>query len=436
MTTSISASQSSSISSLLVHSPILLSTSLSGPISVTSNATQFNSSLLLSLNKTVTFDPYNPPTWPIEVEGPAASCYTAIWNWHFSSSSLALMSGYISLSTHSTWITYGSTVSIASMYQHDVTTLCDGHPRAIGPVAFTPSYVSLADNRTVIITKSSFPYSSMPCQIVASDCKSLWSSYSRVAPDQADYHLPPPCATTGTLDLGGSICRAWTWGLLGEYAQLIYWPIRYTNASSQDKSAQGFCANDTIPATTYKTPITAPGTRTGDGPNTFVTAGVTITSPDVGIYISNLRAWPDCGTSVDTVLTIPASELRSIVKAPWLGIPRRFDLNDLNWVCEDRENPNAPWTTQFTQDSRCYQDVPATAYFSVLDKWDQWASALAANETRAQKYYIMNDYNPAIDFVQQNISISDIRSVFGPRAYWAFAGMIFLALKCSVSDFR
>lgn len=208
-------------------------------------------------------------------------------------------------------------------------------------------------------------------------------------------------------------------------AQLIYWPVRYAN-SSKNESSYGFCDNDNSPGVTkYPVPVTASQPRTGDGPNTFVTAGVTITSPDVGIFLSNMYVRPGCGTTINkTVITMPGSMLSSGRGRGVLQVAHPFNLNDLNWVCEDPAHPNATWTTQDTVGTgRCYQDVSAVAYWSAAERYDHYTATWYFNKTLAQKLPMLQDYQPIVDLFGQKVATDMLASVFGGPAGWNIAGM-------------
>ncbi|KAG9605836.1 hypothetical protein KCU77_g584, partial [Aureobasidium melanogenum] len=102
--------------------------------------------------------------------------------------------------------------------------------------------------------------------------------------------------------------------------------------------------------------------RTGDGPNTFVTGGVTITSPSVGIYLASVSRADGCYTTLaSTVVVVPPSEVWSArgVRALYQSEP--FQYQDLNYKCQPA-NSSVYWI-QNEPGNDCYQQVPAVAYF-------------------------------------------------------------------------
>ncbi|KAG9943344.1 hypothetical protein KCU85_g8765, partial [Aureobasidium melanogenum] len=141
-------------------------------------------------------------------------------------------------------------------------------------------------------------------------------------------------------------------------AQLLYWPVRTIDGS-------GNLCNSSVQ--TQGLP------RTGDGPNTFVTGGVTITSPSVGIYMASVSRADGCYTTLaSTVVVVPPSEVLSARGARALYDHEPFQYQDLNYHCQPA-NSSDSWI-QDEPGNDCYQQVPAAAYFSGESafNWDEY----------------------------------------------------------------
>ncbi|KAH0364867.1 hypothetical protein KCU65_g6486, partial [Aureobasidium melanogenum] len=113
--------------------------------------------------------------------------------------------------------------------------------------------------------------------------------------------------------------------------------------------------------------------RTGDGPNTFVTGGVTITSPSVGIYMASVSRADGCYTTLaSTIVVVPPSEVLSARGARALYDHEPFQYQDLNYHCQPA-NSSDFWI-QDEPGNDCYQQVPAAAYFSGESafNWDEY----------------------------------------------------------------
>ncbi|UJO19778.1 uncharacterized protein CLAFUR5_10280 [Fulvia fulva] len=272
------------------------------------------------------------------------------------------------------------TTSIASL-----TTLCDGHPRVVGSTIRTEGP---STNLTNVYTNTNvYPqstgYKPPPCSIGPNDCALLYSSwtrrYSQVS-TQSGFAglLNPPCTTSTpsmsySTNSAGKECN--NCQVAGSKARLLYWPITTVPGS-------GNLCN--------KTAITIPGTRTADGPNTFVTAGVTITSPTIGVSIASLSRVDGCGSTIaTTIIPVNPEEISSVRgnRAMFTHMP--FNFADLNWHCPDGE--------YVTDDGHhnCYQEVPAAAYFEGTSNW-VGLDAMNVDWRTQKNLTIWNDYHPQL----------------------------------------
>ncbi|KAK6000560.1 hypothetical protein QM012_003806 [Aureobasidium pullulans] len=205
-----------------------------------------------------------------------------------------------------------------------------------------------------------YPTPQAPCTISEDDCQALYEKNSSLV--YASYN--PICNISSTssssltyaTDSAGHTCSQCY--LRASSARLLYWPVR-TIAGSGD-----ICGSS---IQTQGLP------RTGDGPNTFVTDGVTITSPSVGIYLASVSRADRCYTTLaSTIVVVPPSEVLSARGARALYDHQPFQYQDLNYKCQPA-NSSEYWIQDEPGDD-CYQQVPAVAYFSgesAFD-WDEY----------------------------------------------------------------
>ncbi|EME41929.1 hypothetical protein DOTSEDRAFT_74090 [Dothistroma septosporum NZE10] len=291
------------------------------------------------------------------------------------------------------------TTSIASL-----TTLCDGHPRVVGPKIRTqgpPTNITSVYTNTNIYAQST-GFVQPPCSIGPQDCQLLWSSWTsayQTATTAAGFAglLSPPCTTSRqsfsySTNLAGRTCDNCL--VAGSKARLLYWPITTIPGS-------GDLCN--------RTAITIPGTPTADGPNTFVTAGVTITSPTVAVSIAGLSRVDGCGTTIaTTILPVNPEEVQSVRGNRALFNHLPFNFADLNWRCPDGE-----YLTD-TGHHNCYQEVPAAAYFDGTENW-VGLDAMGVNWQTQKNLTIWNDYHPQL--LPPKTMSDEIQSIWGNNCY-------------------
>jgi hypothetical protein len=170
---------------------------------------------------------------------------------------------------------------------------------------------------------------------------------------------------------------------------------------------------------------TIPGTRTGEGPNTFVTGTLTITSPTVGMVLRTISRNGGCGPTIDsTIITLPPEAVSSQRGARVLFQHHQFNFADLNWVCPSGNDGN--YVTQHISTSPdCYQDVQALAYFSYAGRWDSF-TALATSYVNGsasfataavQSLVIMNDFFPQV-LPDTQLMASWATSIWGEGVLW------------------
>lgn len=258
-------------------------------------------------------------------------------------------------------VSIGTTVSTFSQSYVTVTetsflntytyTLCDGYPRigvsgsktqASTITTASPIYNETTIVNTIYSTRS--PPCTVPSSVYKSYCTELVESYnsslSVFATNTAA--LEPPFMTQCADSLYGGIIaegddpnHADCYLDLGG-GQLYYWPI---------ETRGSFCNQTTIAAT-----------PTGDGPNTVVVAGQTITSPSVAISFSSMDYIYTSGTqsiysTLTTFLIFPPDQVSS--QCGYHGgfsSPLPFNYGDLNtpvpysaWYCANNgayEDPN------------------------------------------------------------------------------------------------
>ena len=352
----------------------------------------------------------------------ASSCQSALWNWKHSSESYGFSHESPTAVPYTIDWPVSVTYNISDVSASRVITLCDGQPRAVGAASIAKS-TRLATTETYYTTTIEVPGSyptPMPCSIGPSDCANLWSTFAsitkNIAYDNTD--VPePPCATSGTIvpfvtdicsvlpnEQGGDLPAPW---VVAQAARLLYWPVRTVNGTDY------LCSRST------DLPQTVPGTRTGSGPNVFVTGNLTITSPTVGISFSGLSRIDGCGPTIDhTIFTAAPGQVSSVrgARAEFDILP--FNYADLNWNCQVSDNSSS-FTIQNTQGPNCYQDVQAAAYFESNPRFDElddvWAG-FSPNLT------MVNDYLPTI---VPPLLVSDlITSLWGKSAFWFVDGML------------
>ncbi|GAB7362057.1 hypothetical protein MBLNU230_g2091t1 [Neophaeotheca triangularis] len=257
-------------------------------------------------------------------------------------------------------------------------TLCDGHPRVVGSVE-TSVGEPVTSTTTWYNTNTNFEWATSytkppPCSILPDDCISLWSTWSikssSVANTVSVYVVPeePPCANpttsltfTYSTNSAGRNCDNCM--IVASTARLLYWPVT-TAQGSYD-----LCEN--------RAP-TVPATRTQTGPNTFVTHGLTITSPTVAISFGMLSRADGCGpTMTSTVVPVNPDEVSSVRGYRVFFTHMPFNYADLNMECIGNS----------TDPDNCFTAVPAAAYFGGLNR-------NAGLEGDFEGLTVYNDYKP------------------------------------------
>lgn len=291
----------------------------------------------------------------------ASSCQSALWAWKESSSSYGISHTSYSLTTVPVFTATGPSVAASS-----VITLCDGYSRAVGSASYiTPARNSLLMTETLPVYASYT--TTMPCSINPSDCANLYSSYSTLVSSLMGVNTTisaPPCATNGnnTVPFTSTSCSyGGVVGVKGSSVRLLYWPVRTADNSSY------FCSQAKYSATAAS-PLTIPQSRTGSGPNTFVTGTLTITSPTVALSYGGLSRIDGCGTTIDhTIITMRPEELSSVRGGRSLYDLRPFNYGDMNWMCAEPGN-SSHFNVQDVEGPNCYQNVPAQAYWNAAQQ--------------------------------------------------------------------
>ena len=331
----------------------------------------------------------------------AESCQAALRSWSSSSSSYGREHGTRSTSYFSSSMTIRSII-LGSTQVTSLITLCDGHPRVVGQISTgseeTSVYATTWTNTNPTFIFASYP-TPAPCSINPEDCILLYSSWT------SHYHamtkgphfgglLDPPCTTktssySYSTNSNGEVCN--NCQVIGSKIRLLYWPVT-TKAGSGNLCSM---AAETLTAK-----------PSGNGPNTFVTQDITITSPTVAVSIGGLSRVDQCGTTVqDTIIPVLPADVSSVEGARALFTHRPFNFANLNYRC--MSNPGAIYITTSGRDD-CYQEVPASAYFygyANAAGADWWSPEAFANST------IWNNYQPQV--LPPNTLTAAIQSLWG-----------------------
>lgn len=302
----------------------------------------------------------------------AAECAQTLASWHSSFTSWSLIHNLSFVSTETETLPAGTVVTVPYFSATSLTTLCDGHPRVVGSAASTWTTSTLGSphsNTTSQYPVTSFRYNvppyptPQPCSIPEDECQALYNqnasmvfvSYSSIC------NLTSISTTThtyATASTGGlcSLCY-----LRAKSARLLYWPVRTVEGSDNICSGSVQTVGLLV---------------TGDGPNTFVTDGITITSPSVGISFASVSRVDGCFTTLEsTVIVVPASEVMSARSARALYDHEPFRYQDLNYKCQPA-NSSTSWI-QDEPGNDCFQQVPAAAYFigESAFAWDEYCKS-------------------------------------------------------------
>ncbi|KAK6442320.1 hypothetical protein LTR95_001452 [Oleoguttula sp. CCFEE 5521] len=330
----------------------------------------------------------------------ASSCDSALSVWNSNSLSWRWASGQRETSTFASAITYGSeapgTTKVTS-----VITLCDGYPRVVGRTTAKAGHTYLkTDSWTNTITATLQPeatYPPQPCSIQPDDCVALSSAFDsslsaagfldRGAPLCTVTSVPAVSYSTGSAGRECNNCM-----IVASTARLMYWPITTVEGS-------GDLCNKT--ASTI--------TPTPTAPRSFVTDGITITSPSVAISFGHMSRADGCGRTINaTIVPVNPSEVTSVRGFRALFTHHRFNFADLNYHCFSTNSTN--YTIADGAGDDCYQQVPAAAYFGGLNNavvYDQYVFRTMSQYQST----IWGDYQPQI--LPPQTMTSAIRRIWG-----------------------
>ncbi|KAK6437241.1 hypothetical protein LTR95_006571 [Oleoguttula sp. CCFEE 5521] len=332
----------------------------------------------------------------------ASSCDSALSVWTSNSVSWRWASGQRETSTLASAITYDleapGTTRVTS-----VITLCDGYPRVVGRTTAKAGHTyTKTDSWTNTITATLQPeatYLPPPCSIQPDDCAALSSAWdsSLSAAGFLDSG-PPMCTVTPTTSISystGSAGRTCdNCMIVASTARLLYWPVTTVEGSGDlcNKSA----------STITPAPVTT-------APNSFVTNGMTITSPSVAISFGHMSRVDGCGGTINaTIVPVNPSEVTSVRGFRALFQHYRFNFADLNYHCFSTNSTN--YTIADGGGDDCYQQVPAAAYFGGLNNavvYDQYVFRTMSQYQST----IWGDYQPQI--LPPQTMTSAIRSIWG-----------------------
>jgi len=260
----------------------------------------------------------------------ARSCNSASISWSVANASWytahSPTSGCSSFYTPTTFT--GSSSDINPEY----TTLCDGHARLPEDYEW-PTYTNVT---SVLDTTRCPPMPSIPtfteptpkCSVPAKYCTQFWSEFATKGGwmyANTD-NPPPPCSTSSGFYPGCEKCYISAYEL-----QLFYWPVTTTGGNS--------C---------YQDGTTVTAKPTGDGPNTRVVDGFTMTSPSVYLAFQNIAASAanmSCGPDItSTTIAMDPTDVYSLSRAPVTcfntvapgcsldaSATTRVNFGDLNW---------------------------------------------------------------------------------------------------------
>jgi len=338
----------------------------------------------------------------------ASSCASALETWSSSSFDWQWKNAQITTSTFSSGFTeelqLPGTTKVTSLL-----TLCDGHPRVVGYTSVsTPglSTSTVAWTNTITETNPNFAYPTPPpCSIQPDDCKTLSSSYNVWLSSQLKKYgmatgAGPLCTVTPSSSYSystntrGQTCDNCL--IAASTARVMFWPV--TTASG------GNLCNNT--ASTITASPTGP-------PNSFVTEGITITSPTVAVSLGFMSRVDGCGTTINhTIIPVHPDQVSSVRGYRALFSHHRFNFADLNYWCGDTNTTNA--TIAEGQGDSCYQQVPAAAYFGGLNNAVVYAQAPFRNMSKADMT-IWDDYQPQL--LPPQTMTEAIASLWGDNCY-------------------
>lgn len=338
----------------------------------------------------------------------ASSCASALETWSSSSFDWQWNNAQVTTTTFSSGFTevlnLPGTTKVTSLV-----TLCDGHPRVVGYTSVSTQGLStstVAWTNTITETDPNFAYPTPPpCSIQPDDCKTLSSSYNVWLSSQLKKYgmatgAGPMCTVTPSSSYSySSNSRGQTCDnclIAASTARVMFWPV--TTASG------GNLCNNT--ASTITASPTGP-------PNSFVTEGITITSPSVAVSIGYMSRVDGCGVTINhTIIPVHPDQVSTVRGYRALFSHHRFNFADLNYWCGDTNTTNA--TIAEGQGDSCYQQVPAAAYFGGLNNAVVYAQAPFRNMSKADMT-IWDDYQPQL--LPPETMTEAISSIWGPNCY-------------------
>ncbi|KAK5136891.1 hypothetical protein LTR08_001813 [Meristemomyces frigidus] len=215
------------------------------------------------------------------------------------------------------------------------------------------------------------------CTIPPKICRARYSTWLTTAtvPYFTDCPISTAWVPKTTISTGpsGSVCTRCT--ILADKVKLLYWPI-----TTEGRAETNLC----LPATDV---TTIPGTRTGKGPNTFVTDNVTITSPSVGVWMTNVGRQDGCGPTIkETIVIADPTDVSSVDDYHVFASPVPINYANLNTACVGNRS------------DQCFTLVPSDAYWRGEVKDAQYEFEHMAPEywDATRTLTISNDYRPYI----------------------------------------
>lgn len=203
--------------------------------------------------------------------------------------------------------------SYSDTHTGQVTTLCDGIPRALGPrESVTEYFPGTGPCSTTFMTYTDVteyyrePKPSPTCSLNTKVCIPVWSTYSALSSSYSSAHPTPTDGDTASPIRPSSCprqtiidpCTACHWN--AEWATIYYWPV--TTAGGDLCKQYG----TTVPPT---------------GPSTAVVDGKTLTSPNIYISFATISAWANnhvgpasqCGdTHTSTMIAVDPKDVSSV----------------------------------------------------------------------------------------------------------------------------
>ncbi|KAK3676128.1 hypothetical protein LTR78_003878 [Recurvomyces mirabilis] len=312
----------------------------------------------------------------------ASSCNAASYSYSSASSAYGNDHYYNVTNTTTFEYTYTTAPAPPSSHATSLTSLCDGYPRVVGKATISNASSRVVTSATTYpvtysVAATDYTSPSPSCYIGTRDCSLLWNSYSTSlssAAAQTDgyYDNPPLCETNTATTTSATTCTDCQ--IVAASARLLYWPVTTVPGTGDlcNKSAE----------TITKTP-TGP-------PSSFVTAGITITSPTVALSFGGLQRQDDCGATTDTIVAVNPDEVFTVRGYHALFSHYSFNYADLNYRCASNTS-NTSGTPDWERDD-CYQAVPADAYFAGL----QEASNNYMRQNGTEGLTIWPDYHPQV----------------------------------------